>query len=352
MAGPIAIFRYTVLRGQPLLPPRRARLVPWTGFEILLIVLLNFILVPELVLSLLDRVDLFHWLYGSTGVPDSDTLLRERQGLWVMAIACPLEIAIILSVLRTLSGTRPYQLGLTLARPGSSLMVGWIGWLVLTPLALIVQGLVVHVLTVWLKQPADTHAIMRLVESIPRPVEWVLILFTAVMAAPVMEELFFRGVLQPWFASRPWGGQAAMAASFLLAFLPWLSRSLTWLGASANTTGDRPSKIGAAAAHVSAFRDLEPGIFILILVPLYVLTPRLTRRWVPSAADARAIFGTAALFALFHASVWPSPIALFFLALGLGYLAYRTRSLVPSMACHSLFNAINFVQLLLVWRQE
>jgi membrane protease YdiL (CAAX protease family) len=85
----------------------------------------------------------------------------------------------------------------------------------------------------------------------------------------------------------------------------------------------------------------------MLLVPCYLLVPQLVRSWIPGTADARALFGTALLFAMRHANVWPTPIPLFVLALGLGYIAYRTRSLVPSILWHSLFNAVNFVPLLL-----
>jgi membrane protease YdiL (CAAX protease family) len=59
-----------------------------------------------------------------------------------------------------------------------------------------------------------------------------------------------------------------------------------------------------------------------------------------------AIFATAVLFAAIHARVWPSPVALLLLGLGLGYLAWTRRSLVPSIVVHALFNAIACLYLL------
>jgi len=52
------------------------------------------------------------------------------------------------------------------------------------------------------------------------------------------------------------------------------------------------------------------------------------------------VCGSAYLFATFHSPVWPSPIPLFILALGVGWLAYRTRSLVGPILVHGLFNGI------------
>src|SRR5262249_54584382 len=61
---------------------------------------------------------------------------------------------------------------------------------------------------------------------------------------------------------------------------------------------------------------------------------------------ARAWYGTAVLFAAAHSGVWPSPIPLTALAFALGWLAYRTQSLISSMVFHSLFNSITVVVLI------
>ena len=42
-----------------------------------------------------------------------------------------------------------------------------------------------------------------------------------------------------------------------------------------------------------------------------------------------------------HSFAWPSPVALFVLALGLGWLAHRTRSLAGPIVLHGLFNAVS-----------
>jgi len=42
-----------------------------------------------------------------------------------------------------------------------------------------------------------------------------------------------------------------------------------------------------------------------------------------------------------HSFAWLSPVALFVLALGLGWLAYRMRSLAGPIVLHGLFNAVS-----------
>jgi membrane protease YdiL (CAAX protease family) len=65
----------------------------------------------------------------------------------------------------------------------------------------------------------------------------------------------------------------------------------------------------------------------------------------PGSSSARghavlSVYGSAMLWAVSHSTNWPAPIALFLFGLGLGYMAYRTQSLLPSMITHSLFNTL------------
>jgi membrane protease YdiL (CAAX protease family) len=97
-------------------------------------------------------------------------------------------------------------------------------------------------------------------------------------------------------------------------------------------------------------------LFVAAMLPGYWLLPRLAglvrnrrqRAGQTSAVNVtRGIYGTALLFAAFHSSVWPTPIPLFLLALGLGYLTYRTQSLVGPLVMHALFNAVPCLLILL-----
>src|SRR5205823_14164254 len=98
----------------------------------------------------------------------------------------------------------------------------------------------------------------------------------------------------------------------------------------------------------SVLHDLEPLFFVLIMVPGCFLGERLLRRWLPERYLVRAIYSTALLFAVFH-EVWPTPLPLFLLGLGLGYVAYRTQSLLAPVICHALFNGIACIGVLLTY---
>jgi membrane protease YdiL (CAAX protease family) len=344
-------------RGQRLLPPPRRRAVPWGGYEVLAAVL-AMALWPSLLLQFLPG-------HGAA-TPNS---LRTA---WAITLALPLEVATILLLFRRASGTLPYQLGLTTDRARGNAMLGFLGWLVLTPAILGLYYLVLVGYSFLEGVPPPPHPLTESVRGEQPFLEWALLLVQAVVAAPVVEELVFRGVLQQWLARRPWGGAVALVGAALIA-----------ASASGAVSGGR--KVG-----------LGPVVFVLLMVPGYLLLPLLLGRPLqrrrnqplthaelqlvsepsarppqgplanalprrldeylaaiihhgsdPRLSAAQAIYGTALLFAGFHSAIWPSPIPLFVLALGLGWLAHRTQSLVGPIVWHSLFNGVACVVLAL-----
>jgi membrane protease YdiL (CAAX protease family) len=320
--------------------------VPWTGPEVLLALCLIYVAWPITFSLLLQGSVLYRWFYGpdpvarqtvgagaSAGPGAAKTaeatfrrLDSYRKGLWLNAVAFPFQALTIPVLLYSLSGTRPYQLGLTRRRLGRNLLVGFIGALVLVPCVFGVYYLVILLYRAWGTAPAEEHPLTQVAQLGLSPVEWGLLVVSAVVAAPVVEELVFRGLLQPWFAKRREGGALAMALAFLMALAM------------------RRTEIEAALSRGpwAVAGECLPALFVLALVPVYLFV------WWRSRTHAGpAIFGTAVLFAAFHSSVWPSPVPLLVLALGLGYLAYRAQSLAAPMLIHALFNGFNCVLILL-----
>jgi membrane protease YdiL (CAAX protease family) len=93
-----------------------------------------------------------------------------------------------------------------------------------------------------------------------------------------------------------------------------------------------------------------PVLFLLTVGPGYVLFERAAWWWLPRPGAARAIFASSLMFAAAHANAWPAPIPLFVLALALGWLAYRTQSIIGCVVVHSLFNSVGMLEL--AWKMS
>jgi membrane protease YdiL (CAAX protease family) len=79
-------------------------------------------------------------------------------------------------------------------------------------------------------------------------------------------------------------------------------------------------------------------LFAVALAVGYAVLARVFRR---KARTVGAVYASAAVFAVAHSAAWPDPVALFVLALGLGYLAVRTRGVLVPAVVHGLFNAVS-----------
>jgi membrane protease YdiL (CAAX protease family) len=320
-----------VLLGRRLLPPPRQRAVPWTAFEIV-----TAIFLVELFWMTVSLQFLLHSGLGEAWAgPEAVEALRSRSAdpgaevsqlrLFVRAslLAFPLRALTVPFLLARLSGTRPYQLGLTLHRWRQNLALGVLGCAVVAPpvhaLHLGVQQLYKHLSP----ESVTDHAFTELGQQ-ATPGDLAVIVLLAVVAAPVLEETVFRGMLQPWLARRPWGGHLAvgLAAAWAVVVAP----------------GDWQALLHGPGPE--ALRVASPLLFVAALLPAYAWV---CRRW---RSEGSALFGTALLFAMTHSKVWPSPVPLFVLALALGWLARRTGSLVGPVVLHALFNAIASVQLI------
>jgi membrane protease YdiL (CAAX protease family) len=330
----------------------RDRLAPWSAAEILVALFLVLIFWPMAVYQLLHATGFYRHFYGEAlaSLAWSDErqrvaldvlagpaagegaleVLRQRVysrlNLWALVIAFPFQAATIPLLLYRASGTRPGQLGLTARALGLNLLAGVIGFVVLTPAVL---GLNWAIDLLYLSSGAGVpqeHPLTLVARQSLMPVEWVLLFLTGMLAAPVVEEITFRGMLQRYFAAHHWGGHAAMTISFGLALWNCWGRA----------------RAALALGAIPFVEQAAPAVFVLVLVPFYLAV-----WWRSRTPAGPAIFGTSLLFALVHASVWPTPVALFFLALGLGSLAWYTRSLAGPIVLHGLFNGYSCVALLL-----
>lgn len=295
-AVPVGLIAWAVARrrAKPLLPRWKLWRVPWGGFEVTFAFLFVAIVVPVLLMQV--------------GLSEHVAVL----------VALPLQFAMLYAA---------WQLFYPLWRPPwqESRYPGLVAVsvavaLVLTPLVLMLHAGVTQVF-IALEWPPDEHPLARFrAETLG---EQVLFLVKACVAAPLVEEILFRGVLLPWAI----GARERNAGSLITPPLaPPVGRPLLVMGAAALYTASS-AKVGPA---------IFAGVLTLGLVVVW-FTVRRGKRHV------RGVYASAALFALVHSAIWPSPIPLFVLGLWLGWLAVRTRGFLAPAIVHGLFNAVSAV---------
>lgn len=374
-----------------LLGPTRLRAVPWGGPEVLGAFVLSY-LATWVFLDILHQHDLLSWVYGPQAKAGTD---NPRLGLWAVTAALPFQIGGIVLLLHLGSRTLPYQVGLTTFRFGPNVLLGYVAWLVLTPAILFLHALTQRVYAQTTFYKPEPHPLQKLMLDSPLPADWVLTALTAIVAAPLLEELLYRGVLQQWLAAPSFPAnqppeQHPAADDLVPSSSENITADLTGIqhpstppnfgtekspgvdAAPGFQTGRaerdeernpfvtpsprarRSDIILGVSLFVAVFTrqkgiagaiedreallflwELQPAFFVLLLLPVYLLIRRRQRD-----AAAGAIFASSLLFAIWHSPVWPSPIPLFPLGVGLGWLAYRTQSLVAPMAVHMLFNGV------------
>ena len=198
-----------------------------------------------------------------------------------------------------------------------------LAWALLTPIVLVIHGLVT-----WVSTQLDLTPEQHPLTSLGGGEGWeqVSFLVQACLVAPIIEELMFRGILLPWMIGARNG--ISVDCMRIRRARSWTVRSSSW-----------PSRFFMLPRAVRPGRSRFAGVLSLGLAISWG-TLRHGRRHI------RAVYVSAAFFALVHSAVWPTPIPLFFLGLGLGWLAIRTRGIFVPVIVHGLFNAVSAVYVL------
>jgi membrane protease YdiL (CAAX protease family) len=335
------LLAWQIARGrcERLLPAWKPWRVPWGGFEVVVLFLLLMFVVPQVVSFGVSSSGFFQALYGPhftslltpashtfpegaaavAGAPlaaaldaraETDAVLRV---IWSGIFALPLQLSVLVLLTRSLyPGWRP-------PRPASfasRVALGGIAALLLSLLVLTLN-FAVNLLFNSLGWVPESHQLTRM--SGRSALDSTAFLLQACVSAPIIEEIVFRGVILPWAMGcrKPQQGVPDVAAWLR----PWVVAFLGVLLAWESSRNGAVIFAASLLAGLAAVRYLLPG----------------KRR------TACAIYASAALFAAVHSRVWPSPIPLFVLGLGLGYLAARTRGVLVPIIVHGLFNAVSVV---------
>jgi membrane protease YdiL (CAAX protease family) len=320
-----------------LWPPRRNRLVPWTGLEVLAAFVVIEFLAPLAIDMLLLHSGIFRWVYELTGGNFETSFghdpekLNRHLAVWGPCFGYPVILGSIAIWFRLVPGFHLYQLGLTTRRLWHFVVLGWLAWIVFglpCDLFYLVMNKGYQLL---FPGPPEIHTVMQIAMEIPTRFEWAMLILSAVLVAPFLEEFLFRGLLLRWLIARPTGVQIVLCLALGMAALARVSK----IEEALHTQG-----------VYGLFGALAPILFAALIYAGIESSNRLgldRRRLI----EWRAIQASSLLFAIAHANFWPSPVALFLLAIGLGWLACRTQSIVPCIVTHALFNAVACVELIL-----
>lgn len=316
----IGVAAARAFSGRPLVPYEPREPAPWTGWDVAWVLM-------YVSLSLLGAVK--DVVVGTTHEPARSPgeflgllafMAALQTGIIVLALAC--------ARLRTRFTLRDF--GLDGARLVGDVRLGLAAFLVALSPVYLVQAIV------WYgfgqQQP---HVLLEMVAAEPQ-LFWPCAV-SAVIVAPIAEELMFRLLLQGWLERvlRRW--RAAGSAAVAIGGTPLAAASPDGASHSpaagfAPATGDEE----VPAAGWNPYRS-----------PEYADSPTVERA-TDAPSDVRpgrlSLFLPALLFALVHG--WPDCLPLFLFALVLGYLYRQTHRIVPCIVLHM---GLNGASMFLLW---
>jgi membrane protease YdiL (CAAX protease family) len=294
---------------------------------------------------------------GPPGVAGKDA--RKLSLLELMSIQAAVFIVLIVLmplVLRCTSGARLLDLGLSLKRWGRQVAVGVAAVLFLLPIIFGTQYVATKLLGPFDEQ--SRHPVERMLREHFSGGLATLALVTAVVLAPVCEEMLFRGIFQSWLI----GLAERLRSSMAIKPGEPVADPTTFVFPP-DEPGDHPSgaeirepaeltdwsevpateKTGPDAASLKWLPEEKP----LDMPGVGLSKPTNPPNHPPSPRSVSiSILLTSFIFGGLHYAQWPAPIPIFLLALGLGLVYHRTGSLITVICMHAVFNASSTLALI------
>ena len=329
----VGAWIWAILRlafGYRVLPPNTPRIVPWGAGSVLAAVLTWVALqvaVPTVYFAA------FRHKVALPGTPRPELTPGEMMAL--SAIQNALVLASIPLVLRATSGARLRDFGIVRGDLLGQVPRGVVAYPLLAPF---VFGVMMASVLYWGK---TNHPLENAIVQDKSPAMVAILVLAGVVLAPASEELIFRGVLLGWLTKLAVGEKRAVAPAPTIeplegALLPDDGRHLLET-VEVDSPGILPERTFPDTAEHLAHNPYEAPFSPLVA----------EYETVPGDPSWRAVplllanVLVSLIFAALHGAVWPTPIPIFFLSLGLGLLYQRTGSIVASTALHMTFNGVS-----------
>lgn len=315
-------------RGQPILAFEPRRPVPWQGVD-LAFILLSFVLIPALVLLAFLGPSRAAHTAAKPGAPEltqkapAETAPAEEKHaaadvssevFEADAVGKLLFSAIAIGWVVFRVRANPKDLGFDLSHVSSDLVLG-----VATFLATILPVTLIQDFLEDTKIRPYVHPLISALKNHPNLWMFAVVGVSAVIVAPLVEELLFRVLIQGCLEMVETKRRILLnAARSMAAAVSRRAAADPTISAGANENSHLPQEDNHdAAAELAA----------------------------ATGPSAWPIIVSSALFALIHLGQGLAPIPLFPFALILGYVYQRTHRIWPSLIAHLLLNATSLVTL-------
>jgi membrane protease YdiL (CAAX protease family) len=310
----------------------------------------------------------------------------------VHAVVTAFLLVLLPVVVRETSGAELRDLGLSLNGWRRQVLAGAVAVLFLMPFVYGAQYLAMRSLGF---DPEFRHPVEKMLREQFSIEVAVLSILTAVILAPLFEEILFRGIFQSWlvelldrfwnrvrsrFAERSeppefdpfphesdrldpsWSGEPFIQWEGEAPFRPTTAEGSG--GSSSSRQASLPPERGITSSGTRGGSEPEYWAEDFASENLDIhtstdewstlhreerdLVPVVSKPYTSSPISAgAAIVITSLIFASLHAGQWPAPIPIFILALGLGFIYHRTGSLLAAICMHAVFNGTSTLMLFL-----
>ncbi|HZW29820.1 MAG TPA: CPBP family intramembrane glutamic endopeptidase [Isosphaeraceae bacterium] len=272
---------------------------------------------------------------ASAHSPGAETDVEKLSLTELMAVQTAISLVLLVLVpwlVRAASGARLRDFGLSFQGWDRQAAAGMVAVLITAPVVYGIQHVIVNLLHV---RPRS-HPVETMLRDQASGGVADLAILAAVIVAPLLEELLFRGIFQRWLIKllsqlgAKWrAATQPRPARDLVRVLPVLPPDELDYRVSPLPEPVDPSQLGSGPAvePESPTKNIEasagPGAGIAIVL-------------------------TSLFFAAVHIPQWPAPIPLFVLSLAIGTVYHRTGSLIAAVCMHAVFNGFSVLGLIIM----